>query len=165
MSDLRHPHVVQFMGICFLPPAALPVLVMEKLHMSLDDLLTRYARHPPLFATPDIPLCLKWSFLVDIVKGLDFLHRHIPSPIIHRDLSARNILLSLSMVAKISDLGNSRMVGFQLGHLALSQVPGTPVYMPPEAFETPPCYGPELDLFSFGHLMLYTLIQVCRMKG
>ncbi len=67
------------------------------------------------------------------------------------------------MVAKISDLGNSRIVNIQPGQLAhtLSRVPGTPVYMPPEAFDNHSRYGPRLDLFSFGHLALYTLIQVC----
>ncbi len=63
MSDLRHPHIVQFMGICFLPPSTLPVLVMEKLHTSLDDLLTRYARHPPLLrhlTSPSASSCPFW---------------------------------------------------------------------------------------------------------
>ncbi len=162
MSDLRHPHLVQFLGICFLPPSRLPVLVMEKLHSSLDDLLTRHTRHPPLLPTTDIPLGLKRSFFVDIARGLLFLHRHSPSPVIHRDLSAKNVLLNPSMVAKISDLGNSRIVDIQPGQLArtLSRVPGTPVYMPPEAFDNRSRYGPRLDLFSFGHLALYTLIQV-----
>ncbi len=98
LSDLRHPHIVQFMGICFLPSSSLPVLVMEKLHTSLDYLLSQ---HPPLpNGRLDIPLGLKWSFLVDIIKGLYFLHRQSQSPIIHRDLSGRNVLLSSSMVLR-----------------------------------------------------------------
>ncbi len=66
------------------------------------------------------------------------------------------------MVAKISDLGNSSIVDIQPGQLArtLSHVPGTPVYMPPEAFDNHSRYGPRLDLFFFRHLALYTLIQV-----
>ena len=31
--------------------------------------------------------------------------------------------------------------------------------MPPEAFEVPPKYGPNLDMFSFGHLALFTAAQ------
>ncbi len=27
MSDMRHPHIVQFLGLCFLEDSALPVLV------------------------------------------------------------------------------------------------------------------------------------------
>ena len=47
MSDLRHPNITQFLGVCFLPNCQLPVLVMEKLEGSLDDLLE---------AVPDISL-------------------------------------------------------------------------------------------------------------
>ncbi len=163
MSDLRHPHLVQFLGICLLPPFPHPVLVMEKLHSSLDDLLTQHTRHPPLLPTTDIPLSLKRAFFVDTARGLRFLHHHRPNPVIHRDLSAGNVLLTPSMLAKISDLGNARIMDLQPDQLArarLTRAPGTPMYMPPEALRSPPCYGPALDIFSLGHLMLYTLIQV-----
>ena len=159
MSDLRHPHVVQFMGVCFLPDSSLPVLVMERLLMSLDNLLEN---------TPDIPLAVKRSMLADVSKGLVYLHNR-SSPIIHRDLSAKNILLNSAMVAKISDLGNSRIVDFQPGQLmkTLSRIPGTPVYMPPEALYSLPGYeadksqyGTKIDIFSFGHLSLFTITQV-----
>ena len=33
------------------------------------------------------------------------------------------------------------------------------VYMGPEAFEVPPKYGPMLNMFSFGHLALFTATQ------
>ena len=152
LSDLRHPHIVQFLGVCFLPDSSLPVLVMERLLMSLDDLLEN---------TPDIPLTLKRSMLADVSKGLVYLHNH-SSPIIHRDLSAKNVLLNSAMAAKISDLGNSRIIDLQPGQLArtLSHLPGTLVYMAPEAFDVISRYGPRLDIFSFGHLALFTITQV-----
>ena len=153
MSDLRHPHLVQFMGVCFLSDSSLPVLVMERLLMSLDDLLEN---------TPDIPLALKRSILADICKGLVYLHNHSP-PVIHRDLSAKNVLLNSAMVAKISDLGNSRIIDLRPGQLArtLSRIPGTTSYMPPEAFDETSRYGTRLDVFSLGHLALFTVTQVC----
>ena len=153
MSDLRHPNLVQFLGLCFLPDSSLPVLVMERLLMSLDDLLEH---------TPDIPLAVKMSVMLDIARGLVYLHTHDPV-IIHRDLSAKNILLNSAMMAKISDLGNSRIVDIQPGQVArtLSCLPGTMVYMPPEAFDETSRYGTSLDVFSFGHLSLFTLTQVC----
>ena len=157
LSDLRHPNIVQFLGICFLEaqpgsPLNLPVLVMERLQESLDDLLEN---------TPDIPLAKKCSILQDVARGLLYLHSR-SSAIIHRDLTARNVLLNSAMVAKIADMGNSRIVDVQPGQLARTMtrgVPGTIVYMPPEAFEVPPKYGPMLDMFSFGHLTLFTAIQ------
>ena len=126
MADLRHKHIVQFLGLCFLEGSALPVLVMEQLDSSLDDLLE---------GAPGLPLALKRSLLTDVARGLFYLHTHNP-PVVHRDLSARNILLTTSLVAKISDLGNARIVNLRPGQLArtLSRLPGTMVYMPPEAW-------------------------------
>ena len=58
-------------------------------------------------------------------------------------------------------MGNSRIVDMSPGQLAtLSRLPGMQVYMPPEAVNEDHRYGPSLDIFSFGHLALYTLIQV-----
>ena len=149
MSDLRHPNITQFLGVCFLPNCQLPVLLMERLDGSLDDLLE---------TVPNIPLSLKRSVLEDVAKGLLYLHTH-DQQIIHRDL---NVLLTSSLVAKITDFGNSRIVNLQPGQLArtLSRLPGTLVYMPPEAFSVSSHYGPSLDVFSFGHLALFTLTQV-----
>ena len=142
-----------FRGV-FLPNSTLPVLVMECLLTSLDELLE-------CNRNPDIPLSLKMSILADVAKGLVYLHSRSP-PVIHRDLSAKNVLLNSAIVAKISDLGNSRIVSFQPGQLArtLSCIPGTMVYMPPEAFDATSKYGPSLDSFSFGHLSLFTITQV-----
>ena len=152
MSDLRHPNITLFLGVCFLPDCQLPILVMERLDSSLDDLVE---------TIPNIPLVLKRSVLEDVARGLTYLHNHRPQ-IIHRDLTAKNVLLSTSLVAKVTDFGNSRIVNLQPGQLArtLSRVPGTLLYMPPEALEASCHYGPSLDVFSFGHLALFTCLQV-----
>ena len=153
MSDLRHPNITQFLGMCFLPDYQLPVLLMEKLDGNLDDLTE---------TVPNIPLALKRSILEDVSRGLLYLHKHTPQ-IIHRDLTAKNVLLNSYFMAKITDLGNSRIVNLQPGQLArtLSRLPGTLVYMPPEALSSSPRYGPSLDIFSFGHLALFVGLQVC----
>ena len=113
------------------------------------------------FYTPPIPLPVKISILTDTCSGLVYLHS-MESPIVHRDLTARNVLLTESLRAKITDLGNSRMVNFRPGQLAqtLTKTPGTTVYMPPEALSESHRYGLSLDMFSFGHLALFVLIQV-----
>ena len=156
MSSLRHPNITQFLGLCFLPGTQLPLLVMEKLETSLDDLLEHI---------PNLPLSLKRSVLEDVASGLLYLHNR-PSQVIHRDLTSKNILLTSSLVAKITDMGNSRIVDMRGGQMArtLSKLPGTLVYMPPEARNDAHRYGSSLDIFSFGHLALYTLTQVTNMK-
>ena len=77
----------------------------------------------------------------------------------HRDLTAKNVLLTSYFVAKITDLGNSHIVNLQPGQLVriLSQLPGTLVYMPPEALSASSRYGPSLDVFSLILVILLSL--------
>ena len=152
MSSLHHPNITQFLGICFLPGTQLPLLVMERLETSLDDLLEN---------VPNLPLIIKCSALEQVASGLLYLHKRNP-PVIHRDLTSRNVLLTTSLVAKITDMGNSRIANMRPGHMVrtLSALPGTLVYMPPEALDNKHRYGPSLDVFSFGHLALFTITQV-----
>ena len=152
MSSLRHPNITQFLGLCFLPGTQLPLLVMERLETSLDDLLEHM---------PNLPLSTKRSILEDVASGLLYLHERNP-PVIHRDLTSKNVLLTFSLVAKITDMGNSRIADMRPGQMVrtLSTLPGTLVYMPPEALDDTHRYGPSLDVFSFGHLALFTLTQV-----
>ena len=152
MSNLRHPNITLFLGVCFPPNCQLPVLLMERLDGSLDDLLE---------AVPDVSVAVKQSILEDVARGLLYLHKH-RYQIVHRDLTAKNVLLTSSLVAKITDFGNSRIINLQPGQLArtLTKLPGTLVYMPPEALSAAARYGPSLDIFSFGHLALFTLTQV-----
>ena len=152
MSSLRHPNITQFLGLCFIPGTQLPLLVMECLETSLDDLLENM---------PNLPLTLKRSILEDVASGLLYLHKR-NHPVLHRDLTARNVLLTSSLTAKITDMGNSRIADMRPGQMArtLSAIPGTLVYMPPEAFDDKHRYGASLDIFSFGHLALFTITQV-----
>ena len=152
MSDLRHPNVVQFLGITFSQSDGdLPVVLMELMPTSLHSVIETYS---------NFPLSLKHSILKDVACGMSYLHGRSP-PIIHRDLTATNVLLTSAMVAKISDFGNSRIVTISPEQLqkTMTSVPGTPVYLPPEAFEPRPSYDSKLDVFSFGQVALYTITQ------
>ena len=84
---------------------------MERLLTSLHDLLAPETQPPP--GTPPplsfFKLGLKCSVLHNVASGLDYLHHQTP-PIIHRDLSARNILLNSSLVGKLADSGVARIV-------------------------------------------------------
>ena len=169
MSTLRHPNIVQFLGVCFFPGSRLPALVMERLLTSLHDLLDPGMDTPPPPDSPKpfFPLSLKCSILHDVANGLTYLHGRSP-PIIHRDLSARNVLLNLGMVAKIADLGVARIVPRMRAATTMTKGPGAIVYMPPEAMEDIPedddekskaKYGKSIDIFSFGVVAIFTLSQ------
>lgn len=151
IAKIRHPNVVQFLGLWFFldyKEQKRLYLVMEKLNDDLSTLLDH---------KPNIQLPVKCSILLDISRGLVHLHGHDP-PITHRDLSTRNILLTASMQAKIADLGTARMIGSH--RMQHTPMPGAPPFMPPEANAAEPKYDSKLDIFSFGHVMLHTLIQV-----
>ncbi len=108
LSDLRHPHIVQFLGVCFIEGSPMPVLVMEYLPHCLDAILEEN--------TIDMPLGLKLVILSDVARGLAYLHGQTPS-IIHRDLTAKNVLLNSALVAKIADLGVARIIDLRPGQL------------------------------------------------
>ena len=127
---LRHSNV-QYQGICFLPDSKYPALVMEQLQTSLHQYL--------LNSQANISLITKVSILLDVAKGLAYLHNRKPV-VIHRDLTAKNILLSSEGVAKISDFGNSRIVDIDpactSGFLNTIHVPGAALFTATQVF---PC--------------------------
>ena len=127
----------------------------EKLATSLHDILDPELE-PPI--KPFIPVSLKRSVLHDVARGLSFLHSHSP-PIIHRDLSARNVLLNEGMVAKLADLGMARIVP-RLRVSTMTKAPGASIYMPPEALEDKSRYNVTIDIFSLGVVAIFTLSQM-----
>ena len=147
-SRLRHPNIVRFFGIYYPPNARVPSLVMERLHCSLTKLLED---------NPDITIGRKLSIICDVARGLRYLHARAP-PIIHRDLSSNNVLISKRMEGKIGDLGMARLVDTSK-QSQMTKAPNTVAFMPPEALEDSLVihYGKELDVFSFGCVMLHTL--------
>ena len=134
MSTVRHPHIVQFLGVCFFQGSRLPALVMERLLTSLHDLLAPETQPPPGAPRPlsFFTMGLKCSVLHNVASGLTYLHERTP-PVIHRDLSARNVLLNSGLVAKIADLGVARIVPRMRAAATMTKAPGASVYMPPEA--------------------------------
>ena len=146
-STLRHPNVVQFLGIYYpsTDESGLPIMLLEKMHESVTSLMEKH---------DNIPLLVKLSILHDVSLGLRYLHDHNPV-VIHRDLSPNNILVTSHLGAKIADLGVAKVMTTTGGTKTLTKTPGTSVFMPPEALDDKPLYGPPLDVFSFGGVILF----------
>ena len=149
MSKLRHPNIVEFIGVYFKQNSP-PCLLMELLPQSLTDFLDKRNE-------TSISADRKCLILLDVAKGLLCLHNHNP-PIIHRDLTANNILLTPNLRAKIADFGVARHI--QLPSApgegeGMTMCPGNLNYMPPEAMKENAFYDTKLDIFSFGHLVIY----------
>ena len=147
LSRVRHPNIVQFLGVHFQQGLQAPILVMESLPMNLTMCIEEHG-----ILAQDI----SYSILHDVALGLHYLHNHSPS-IIHRDLSSNNVLLTSNMKAKISDLGVARILNLTPMQVSrLTQTPGTPTYMPPEVMVANPKYDKSIDTFSYGVLMIHT---------
>ena len=151
-SKLRHPNIVQFIGVYFSGYASkrmeMPIMVMEMMAESLTSFVQK---------RQEIPVYLKYSIVHDVALGLSYLHNHNP-PIIHRDLSSNNVLLTAHHVAKISDLGVAKAIKTD-NTKSMSQVPGTVDFMPPEALSRKPLYGCPVDVFSFAVVVLHIFSQ------
>ena len=145
----RHPNIVQLLGVHFEADSVLPMLVMELMDTSLHHFLDEHS---------NIPVAVKNSILLDISLGLLHLHTQM---VVHRDLTATNVLLTNSLTAKITDLGMARIIDprvAQAQHLTI--VPGAQAAMAPEACMINSVYNYKLDVFSFGVVALQVHTQV-----
>ena len=152
-SLIRHPNIVQFMGVYYAKPSDprtdLPIMVMELMDTSLTSFIEKNQSK--------IAMKTKLSILHDVSLGLSYLHCRRPS-VIHRDLSSNNVLLTSHLVAKISDLGTAKMIRADSKQTKsrLTTAPGTLHFMPPEALdEEDPVYGTPVDVFSFGGVAVH----------
>ena len=153
MQQFHHPNIVQCKGVSLLVDHPLPVLLMELMMTSLHT----YVLQPD---NSNLSVVKKLSILLDTANGLQYLHSRTPA-IIHRDLTAKNVLLDSHLRAKITDFGNSRIMDLDPDSTpeTFTSLPGTQEYMPPEAQGASVAYDPSLDVFSFGHLSLFAIIQ------
>ena len=152
---MRHPNIVQFLGVYFPERSRLPtqpVLVMERMLTSLHNLLSPEKKTSPPTPLSLFDMNLKCSVLDDVARGLAFLHE---KSIFHRNMSATNVLLNSDMVAKISDLRQARIVSSLKPSAPMTISPGNDDYMPPEAKKGK--YDASIDIFSFGVIAMFTI--------
>ena len=141
LSSIRHPHIVQCLGVTRDPESGLQVLLMEL----MDESLTKFLEN----AQEPIPYHIQVNLCHDIALALAFLHS---IQITHRDLSSNNVLLIGGIRAKVTDFGMLRLGNISPHKGKLTECPGTSAYMPPEAFGSRLKYTHKLDCFSFGVL-------------
>ena len=148
MEAAQHGNVVQFLGVFTIDGSA--ALVMELMEETLEQFLRN--NRGTLVQEKQVAIC------VQIASGLLFLHQHEPQ-ILHRDLTAKNILLSDSgKVVKISDLGQAKFRPPDVQYLT-TKAPGCVPYMPPECLVDRPRFTEKSDIFSFGVVILQVATQ------
>ena len=150
-SKLIHPRIVQFLGVYFVQGSRIPWLILEKIDTSLRYYLETHEREK--FSLPN-----KIFILRQVAQALSYLHSRSP-PLVHHDLSSNNILLNeVSLQVKVTDFGMTRAMD-PSKMTRRSSVKGTLAFMSPEALHSPPKYDEKLDVFSYGNVIVTTVIH------
>ncbi len=152
LSTVKHPNIILYLGMYRDPKSQRPVLLMEL----MDESLTKFL-DPERSSGRPLPYHSQVNICYDVALALSYLHS---VGTIHRDLSSNNVLLiGDGAKAKVTDFGMSKLVDMNPRMTPLTQVPGTPAYMPPEALTIPPHYSNKLDCFSHGVLSIQIITK------
>jgi serine/threonine protein kinase len=150
-SQVRHPNIVQFLGVGIDADREPILLMMEYMAGgSLRKLLKSQAA--------PLPLSRQLAIMINVCAALVYLHTRSP-PILHLDVKSDNVLLDSEGRAKLGDLGESHAIRSISATISASQhtlTPygiGTPLYMAPELRSPDASKSGRTDVFSFGVLM------------
>jgi serine/threonine protein kinase len=152
-SRLKHTNIVQFLGGW--QGSGKIALIMEQLAQDLNKFLSSYVAQ-----NFGVPTVLKRSILRDISSAMMYVHSY---DIFHRDLTSKNVLLTSTFVAKVSDFGVAKFYEKSTGN---TLIPGNKHFLPPEALDNDgpgketATYDKSIDRFSFGCIGLHVLTLV-----
>ena len=154
MAHIQHPNLVRFIGVVWDNAVErkvdAPIIISELMDMNLRA------------AYKDVDLSKNLiSIFCDVAYALHYLHQH-RQPIIHRDISAPNVLLKSSppgfFRAKVSDFGSANLVKQSKTAGAGAIVYCAPEMFPNEDITVPPQpQTTKVDVFSYGILLLEVL--------
>ncbi|KAF7140613.1 hypothetical protein RHSIM_Rhsim06G0123400 [Rhododendron simsii] len=147
IGSIHHVNLVRLIGFC--AENSNRLLVYEYMsNGSLDRWI--FKRHQEL--------TLGWEsrrkIIVDIAKGLAYLHKECRQKIYHLDVKPQNILLDENFVAKVSDFGLAKLIDKDQSRI-VATLGGTPGYMAPEWLSL--IITEKVDVYSFGVVVLEIL--------
>nr|KYP67928.1 putative LRR receptor-like serine/threonine-protein kinase At4g08850 family [Cajanus cajan] len=147
MTETRHRNIVKLYGFC-----------CEGMHTFLIYEYMDRGNLADMLRNDKEALELDWHKRVDIIKcvasALSYMHHDCAPPLIHRDISSNNILLSSNLEAHVSDFGTARFL--KPDSSIWTSFAGTYGYAAPELAYTM-AVTEKCDVFSFGVLVLEIL--------
>ncbi|XP_048437617.1 probable receptor-like protein kinase At1g11050 [Pyrus x bretschneideri] len=161
ISNLKHRNLVPLRGCCVVEgednyeeQGSHRYLVYDYMpNGNLDDhLFTSQPSNPSGTERRPLTWPQRKSIILDVAKGLAYLHYGVKPAIYHRDIKATNILLDADMKARVADFGLAKQSMEGQSHLT-TRVAGTHGYLAPEYA----LYGQlteKSDVYSFGVVIL-----------
>ncbi|XP_059648173.1 probable receptor-like protein kinase At1g11050 [Cornus florida] len=160
ISNLKHRNLVPLRGCCVTGEYAdgeesggERYLVYDYMpNGNLDDHLFLSSANPSGIGKLPLTWPQRKSIILDVAKGLAYLHYGVKPAIYHRDIKATNILLDADMKARVADFGLAKQIREGQSHLT-TRVAGTHGYLAPEYA----LYGQlteKSDVYSFGVVVL-----------
>ncbi|CAA2998286.1 G-type lectin S-receptor-like serine threonine-kinase SD2-5 [Olea europaea subsp. europaea] len=147
IGSIHHVNLVRLIGFC--ADKSHRHLVYEYMkNGSLDKWI--YGRTT---ATPLDWKCRK-KIILDIARGLSYLHEECRQKIVHLDIKPQNILLDENFNAKLSDFGLSKLIDRNQSQV-VTNMRGTPGYLAPEWLSS--VITEKVDVYSFGIVILEIL--------
>uniref|UniRef100_A0ACD5TQY3 Uncharacterized protein n=2 Tax=Avena sativa TaxID=4498 RepID=A0ACD5TQY3_AVESA len=144
IGSIEHINLVRLIGFCAQKSERL--LVYEYVSRgSLDRWI--YYRHE------NVPLdwCTRCRIIMDIAKGLCYLHEDCRRKIAHLDIKPQNILLDDKFNAKVADFGLCKLINRDQSKV-VTMMRGTPGYLAPEWLTS--SITEKVDVYSFGVVIM-----------
>ncbi|XBI55468.1 hypothetical protein VPH35_037289 [Triticum aestivum] len=95
--------------------------------------------------------CTRHRIILDIAKGLCYLHEECRRIIAHLDIKPQNILLDENFNAKVADFGLSKLIDRDQSKV-MTMMRGTPGYLAPEWLTSQ--ITEKVDVYSFGVVVM-----------
>ncbi|KAI9160728.1 hypothetical protein LWI28_010994 [Acer negundo] len=148
LTELRHRNIVKLHGFC--AQGRHTFLVYEFMEKgSLAEILSNEKE----------AVELDWEKRSRVIKGvahaLSYMHHDRVPPVIHRDISSKNVLLDTDMEAHVSDFGTAKFLKPDSSNWTAAA--GTYGYIAPELAYTM-AVTEKCDVYSFGVLVLEILM-------
>ncbi|KEH16174.1 putative protein kinase RLK-Pelle-LRR-XI-1 family [Medicago truncatula] len=142
LTEIRHCNIVKLYGYC--SHSHLSFLVYEFMEKgSLEKILK----------DDEEAIAFGWKKRVNVIKdianALCYMHHDCTPPIVHRDISSKNILLDLEYVARVSDFGTAKLLDANSDNW--TSFAGTYGYAAPKFAYTMEV-NEKCDVYSFGVL-------------
>ncbi|XP_057986499.1 MDIS1-interacting receptor like kinase 2-like [Hevea brasiliensis] len=144
LTEVRHRNVVKFYGFC--SHVRHTFLVYE--YLPRGSLAT-------ILCNDEAAKEFGWDKRLTVIKGVAYalyhMHHECIPPIVHRDISSKNVLLDSEYEAHVSDFGTAKLLNLDSSNRTM--LAGTYGYVAPELAYTIKVTE-KCDVYSFGVLVL-----------